>query len=352
MSQSNRDAIYDNAIVRMERIFHATANNVEAAEDKTIQNKSTDCHGTNKTQKTQNIFECRIFLCKRRFLFHTDYFSISGGKPLERVKIDKDMADYVMLRKGRNALSSVTHVVLNIALAVISTALTVISGNWIFGVLLVILSKWRIVAVRPRYWWLNFKANLVDLTVGISLALLVYLAGTDGLNVWHIVLTIIYAVWLVIIKPMSQTFATEVQAMFAIFFGTFATALITSGLDPIVGVIFCFVIGYGASRHILMQGSDHDFNLTTFICGLLLGELSWIFYHWSIVYRIGVEKAFIIPQLPIVASLMFFVFARGYGSALRHDGKIRSDDIMLPALFSAIIMFVMVFFFSVANFDI
>ena len=98
------------------------------------------------------------------------------------------MADFIMLRKGRNTLSSVTHVILNIALAVVSTALTVISGNWIFGVVLVLLSKWRILAVRPRYWWVNIKANLVDLTVGISLALLVYIAGTDGLNVWHIIL--------------------------------------------------------------------------------------------------------------------------------------------------------------------
>ncbi len=262
------------------------------------------------------------------------------------------MADFVMLRKGRNALSTVTHVVLNIALAITTTALTVISGNWIFAVLLVILSKWRIVAVRPRYWWLNFKANLVDLTVGISLVMLVYLAGSDGLNVWHIILTAIFAIWLIIIKPMSKTFATEVQAMFAIFFGTFATALITSSFDSIVGVIICFIIGYGASRHILMQSTDHDFNIITFICGLLLGELSWIFYHWSIVYRLGMERVFIIPQLPIAASLMFFVFARGYGSAIRHDGKIRTDDIVLPALFSAIVMFVMLFFFSVANFDI
>ena len=152
------------------------------------------------------------------------------------------MADYVMLRKGRNALSTVTHVVLNIALAITTTTLTVVSGNWVFAVLLVILSKWRIVAVRPRYWWLNLKANLVDLTVGISLVMLVYLAGTDSLNIWHIILTAIFAVWLIIVKPMSKTFATEVQAMFAIFFGTFTAALATSSLDPIVGVIICFII--------------------------------------------------------------------------------------------------------------
>ena len=132
------------------------------------------------------------------------------------------MADYIALRKGRNALSTVTHIALNLALAVVSTALTVISGNWIFGVLLVLLSKWRVVAVRPRYWWINIKANLVDFTVGISLALLVFVAlgETKDFNIWHVILTAIYAIWLIVIKPRSETFMTEVQAMFAIFFGS------------------------------------------------------------------------------------------------------------------------------------
>ena len=262
------------------------------------------------------------------------------------------MADYIALRKGRNALSTVLHIVLNIALAVISTALTVISGNWVFGVLLVLLSKWRVVAVRPRYWWINIKANLVDFTVGISLALLVYVAGTDELNAWHVLLTFIYSVWLVIIKPRSETIMTEVQAMFAIFFGTFATALIASPLDPIASVIPCFIIGYGASRHVLMQGDDHDFNLTTFICGLLMAELSWIFYHWSIAYSFDDTSTFVIPQLPIATSILFFMFARGYKSALRHDGKIRADDIIVPAIFSVSVMIAMVFFYSMASFNV
>ena len=262
------------------------------------------------------------------------------------------MADYVLLRKGRNKLSTITHIFLNIALAVITTALIVISGNWIFGVLLVLLSKWRIVAVRPRYWWINLKANLVDLIVGVSLALLTFMAGVDSLNVWHIILTVIYAGWLVVVKPRSEPIMTEMQSLFALFFGTFASALITSQLDPIVGGLVGFVIGYGASRHVLIQSDDRDYNLTTFVCGLIVAEMSWIFYHWSIVYRLGEGATLAIPQLPIVSAILFFLFVRGYKSASRHDGKIRADDILIPAIFSVSIILVMLFFFSVASFDI
>ena len=259
-----------------------------------------------------------------------------------------------MLRKGRNVLSTITHISLNIALAVMSTALTVISGNWVFGVLLVILSKWRVVAVRPRYWWLNIKANIVDFTVGVSLALLVYRAGVDSLNVWHIILTAIYALWLVVLKPMSELWATEAQALFAVFFGTFATSLFCASINPILTVLIAFVIGYGASRHVLIQNEEREFTLSTMTFGLVLAELSWIFYHWSIVYPLNFKgaSALAIPQLPIVSSLIFFVFYRGYRSAVRHDGKIALDDILLPIVFSVIILLAMLVLYSNPSFNI
>lgn len=263
------------------------------------------------------------------------------------------MTEYLALRKGRNFLSSATHVLLNLALAVASTVLTVVSGNWIFGILLVALSKWRVVAVRPRYWWLNIKSNLVDFVVGISLVLLVYYSGTDEVTAWHIILTIIYAIWLVIVKPRTSILFVEIQAFFALFFGSFALTLATAHINPLLGCVTSFIVGYSASRHILTQTDDRDYTLTTFTSGMLLAELSWIFYHWSIVYSIeSLGTVISIPQFPIAASLIFFVFMRGYSSALRHDGKIRSEDIVMPVVFSALLLFLMIFFFSKASFDV
>ena len=123
--------------------------------------------------------------------------------------------------------------------------------------------------------------------------------------------------------------------------------------NPIFCSIASFVIGYGSSRHVLTQGDDRDFTLSTFISGMLMTELSWIFYHWSIVYRVNLFGTSIaIPQLPIAAFLIFFVATKGYLSALKHDGKIRAEDIVLPVVFSASLILVMVFLFSKANFDV
>ncbi|MCL1839929.1 hypothetical protein FWF89_02960 [Candidatus Saccharibacteria bacterium] len=260
------------------------------------------------------------------------------------------MSEFIGIRKGRNMLSVVAHVLLNLALAVGSTVVTLVSGSWILGILLVLLSKWRVVAVRPRYWWLNIKANLVDFIVGASLVLLVYYAGLE-LNLAHVALTVIYALWLVVIKPKSSELMAEVQALVAIFFGMSAAVLVGANLDPLLIVICGFVIGYGAGRHVLIQSEDHDFSLVTFVFGLLLAEVSFVLYHWLIMYSFG-DTGVIVSQMAIVSSLLAFVLFKGYKSALNHDGKMRAEDVVMPALFSVIIVVLMIMYFSRPIFNV
>ncbi|MBQ3293902.1 hypothetical protein IJG96_02100, partial [Candidatus Saccharibacteria bacterium] len=95
-------------------------------------------------------------------------------------------SDYIFIRKSRNALSTVLHVVMNILLGIGSVFATIVSGSWIIGFILVLLSKWRMFAVRPHYLWLNIKSNLVDLIVGFSVVLLAFFAGTSTLPVHYI----------------------------------------------------------------------------------------------------------------------------------------------------------------------
>src|SRR4051794_39166256 len=65
---------------------------------------------------------------------------------------------------------------------------------------IVVLSKWRMFAVKPRFWPANIRANAVDLMVGLSLVL--FMAHSGSLVVrfgWAAA----YAVWLLWIKPAS-----------------------------------------------------------------------------------------------------------------------------------------------------
>ena len=260
------------------------------------------------------------------------------------------MADYIALRKGRNILSSLLHIILNVLLGVGSIAITVITGNWIIGILLVLTSKWRIFAVRPRYWWLNFRSNLVDLIVGASFVLLAFYAGANWLPV-HGFLGAFYTVWLVIIKPLSSEWATELQALIAVFLGMSAASVLTGGIDSIWLVFFAFVIGYAASRHVLVQSDDRDFACLTSVCGLVLAEVAWLCHSWLIVYKIN-SLGIVIPQLAIISTIITFLAIRVYRSITNRDGVLRISDVAIPLAFGIATIAIMVIWFSKPIFDI
>ncbi len=259
------------------------------------------------------------------------------------------MSDFIFIRKSRNLLSSVLHVVLNILLGMSSIALTVITGSWLFGILLVLLSKWRMFAVRPYYWWLNIKSNLVDLIVGSSFVLVAFSAGTTVLPI-HIILGFLYAAWLVALKPLSSELATKVQALVAVFIGATSVTLLFAGWPSIALVTASFVIGYGASRHVIVQSEDKNFGLINLIFGLLLAEIAWISHSWLIVYSFG-ESGIVVPQLAILLTLFTFAFGNVYLSVLKNDGKIKAE-VILPVAFSLLLAVIMVLWFSNPIFNV
>ena len=130
------------------------------------------------------------------------------------------MADYIFIRKSRNAISSLAHVVLNLLLAVVSIGATVATGSILLGLILIVVSKWRVFAVNHRYWLINLRASLVDFIVGVSLVMLAYAAGTTFLPV-HFILMAVYAIWLIVIKPRSSFTFAIVQALIAILIRRF-----------------------------------------------------------------------------------------------------------------------------------
>ncbi|MBQ8992027.1 hypothetical protein IJ103_01060 [Candidatus Saccharibacteria bacterium] len=267
------------------------------------------------------------------------------------------MADYVLIRKSRNVLSSILHVVLNILLGVGSIFLTAITGSYLLGFLLVIVSKWRIFAVRPRYWLLNLKSSLVDLIVGFSFVLIAYCSGPTLPSFFehpfhiHYVLALLYTLWLIFLKPLSSSRATIAQSLVAVFLGTTAAVRLSATYDSSILVLSALFIGWAATRHVLVQSDDNNFRLVTFVCGLICAELAWIFHAWLIVYSFG-DTGIIIPQLSIILTVFAFAFARVYQSLLKNDGEPKKDEILVPTIFSVLIIFAIVVFFSNPSFHL
>src|SRR5579884_858706 len=106
----------------------------------------------------------------------------------------------------------------------------------------VVLSKWRVFAVKPRFWAANMRANAVDLMVGLSVVLFMSHSGSVPVQVlW----TVLYAIWLLAVKPRStmpwvtaQAFIGQLAALSALY--------LTWGGGPIYGLtllsgLFCFL---------------------------------------------------------------------------------------------------------------
>ncbi|MBR5620982.1 hypothetical protein IKW75_00660 [Candidatus Saccharibacteria bacterium] len=260
------------------------------------------------------------------------------------------MADYVLIRKSRNIVSSILHVILNILLGVGSIAITVVTGSWIIGFLLVLLSKWRVFAVRMRYLSTNILSNLVDFIVGISFVIIAYCSGTTFLPI-HAVLAAGYTAWLLFLKPRSSELAAEIQSLFSVFLGTTAVTMLYASSNSIFLVIACFIIGFSASRHILVQSDDDNFGLSTISCGLLSAEIAWICSNWLIVYTFG-NTGILVPQLAIILTVFAFVSNRVFKNGIVNNGKVKFSEIAAPVIFSILIVAIIVLWFSNPIFDV
>jgi len=260
------------------------------------------------------------------------------------------MADYIFIRKSRNALSSLMHMILNLLLAVVSIGATVITGNCIIGLVLIVVSKWRVFAVNHRYWWLNIRSSLVDFIVGISFVLLAYAAGSSFLPV-HFVLMVAYAVWLILIKPRSSMNFAITQALIAVLVGTTAATVFAAITDSIVLVLAEFLIGYAASHHVLVQGEDRETSFISIVCGLFAAEIAWLSHAWLIIYSFA-TTGICISQLAIILTVLMFAYFQVYNNLAKHEGKLNFREVALPLIFTLVVVVVLIIGFSQPRFNI
>lgn len=260
------------------------------------------------------------------------------------------MADYIFIRKSRNILSSLLHIVLNLLLAVVSIGATLATGNCLIGLVLVIVSKWRVFAVNHRYWLLNLRSSLVDFIVGFSFVLLAYSAGSTFLPV-HLALMVGYAVWLILIKPRSSAAFTIVQAIIAVLLGTTTASIFAAITDSSVLALTSFIIGFAASHHVLIQGEDRDATFISLVFGLFFSEIAWLSHSWLIIYTIG-STGICLSQLSLILSVLTFAYFEVQKAIAERGAKLKFVDVALPVLFSLCVVIILAVGFSQPRFNI
>lgn len=232
----------------------------------------------------------------------------------------------------RSKVSDVVYVTLNLALAAVILGLTVAFQPPIVAYLLILLSKWRVFAVRPRFWWVNLQTNMVDLAVGLSTVTLIWQAS--GTFIIQFLLAALYAAWLLILKPRSNRQMMALQAGVSQFLSLTAIFSIAHYLDSSIVVIACALVGYVTARHVLSSYEESEQTLLSGVWGFFMAELGWLSYHWVVAYEI--TQTLLLPQMAIIAGLFSFVAVKFY-DAQYHDRNV-GKAVRAPMLFSLAVL--------------
>ncbi len=259
--------------------------------------------------------------------------------------------EFLRLVRRRSFVSEVFYIGLNVAFAIALLVAMKTTGSIWLAIALVLVSKWRVLAVRSRYWFANIQANLVDVIVGLSAV--GYLSAIVGANeltvsqqwVFLILVTLAYIAWLILIKPRSSRRFVVAQAAVALFAGTSVLFAISYDWPVSVVVIAMWVIGYATARHVLTTYEETHMLPLTLIWATTLAEISWVAYHWTVGYRLLSTSNLFLPQIALIVLLVGFVVFKAYDSFYHHQ-KIRTIDVLLPILFTVSVIFVLTVFFN------
>lgn len=255
--------------------------------------------------------------------------------------------EFLRLAKRRTVLSESLYFLLNISLAVALFASIAFIASPLLAVCLVLISKWRVFAVRPRYWWAHVQANLVDIIVSLGFVTLLMVAESDvALSLpLQLGLTVLYIVWIFVLKPRSSRTMMATQAAVAMGVGITALYSIAPGWPSSAVVLAMFVIGYITARHVLSAYDEDDTTFLALIWGFVCAQIGWLAYHWTVAYSMPFVDSIKVPQVAVIVLALSFAAERAY-SCYEQYQKIRWSEIALPVLSSGGVIAVMLVLFS------
>lgn len=255
-------------------------------------------------------------------------------------------------RRHGSTVSEIIYIVLNVALVAMILLLIKIDLV-VLSYALVVLSKWRVLAVRPRYWWDNIQTNLLDMLFGVSIVSFMWqletsqrISGGEQALFVQLGMAIMYIIWLTVIKPRSGHGAVKLQALLGQLFAISALYSIAYGVPAFFIVIGMWVIGYITAQHVLNLYDESSSTLLSMVWALIIAELGWLAYHWTVAYDVfGTSSYFQIPQIAVIVGLLSFFSANAY-TLYKERTNMKWAELAIPGAFVATLVLVVLVFFN------
>lgn len=255
-----------------------------------------------------------------------------------------------IISKRRSLWSEIIYVALNVGLAIGLLLVVRYTNSLVPALIIVLLSKWRVFAVRTRFWLANIQANAVCFIVSISYVIFLFAANpaiSDNSDwsslIIQSILAALYIAWLVLLKPQSKRIYVVSQAGTALFTGVTALYMVSYGWIAAPVVALVWLIGYVAARHVLASYEEDHVIFLSLSFGLIIAEIGWLAYHWVIAYSVPFLTNLLIPQVSIITLATGFLAYMGYDSFYHHQ-KIRTAEMVLPLVFTIGLVGILILF--------
>jgi hypothetical protein len=208
--------------------------------------------------------------------------------------------------KPKNGLAHVFHIVLTLLLPLLVYVLVAMHFA-LAAVALILLSKWRMFAVKPRHWPANIRANAIDIIVGLSLVVFMMTAVQSGAQLIQMAWAVAYAVWLLFIKPGSQVMSVSAQALIGQFLGMTALFIRFGGVDPAILVLTTWGICYLAARHFLASFDEPMTRFFSYLWGYFGAVVVWILSHYLLSRGVFFQPVLLINVIGFGLATLYYL---------------------------------------------
>lgn len=205
--------------------------------------------------------------------------------------------------RPKKGFAHIAHIGLNVLLPVLLYVLVRIDFASLAAAL-IFLSKWRMFAVRIRYWPAIVRANAVDIMVGLSVV--VFMSATS-IGAWQVVWAAAYGIWLVLLKPGSSTLVVSLQAMVGQLVSLMALFLISGDMPLYALVITSWLICYLCARHFFSSFDEPYAQLYSHVWGYFAAALVWILGHWLLFYNVLAQPTLILVVIGYGLASMYYL---------------------------------------------
>lgn len=215
-----------------------------------------------------------------------------------------------------------THHTLSVTLPVATYLMVAIFHLPWLALALVLLSKWQIFAVKPRFWWANLKFSAIDIIFKLSILGITLLAELKmdslvntkafSLQILQVALAGLYLFWNLYLRKQTSPMHMRAQALLSQFLGltlvAWASGFSGPDLPLALTVALSWIVVYSAAQHALYAYEESAIAQIASFWALVATSLSFLQLIWAQNFLLFSSLLYV-PLMPFVISGLFFLGA-------------------------------------------